>query len=41
MKKCPDCDYFGGKCEKPEKVCDKYKKTIYREYIKVEAEDEN
>lgn len=24
MKKCIDCDYFGGECKTPEKVCEKY-----------------
>ena len=41
MKKCIDCDYFGAECENPENVCEKYKKTFCKEYIKMEAEDEN
>lgn len=40
MKKCPDCDYFGG-CEKAGEICEKYKKTFCKEYIKVEVENEN
>lgn len=35
MKKCVDCDYFGG-CEKSGKVCDKYKKTIHRTYTRLD-----
>lgn len=41
MKRCIDCDYFGV-CEKSGEVCEKYKKTFCREYIKMEErEDEN
>lgn len=40
MKKCVDCDYFGG-CEKAGEVCEKYKKTFHRTITKLDsAEDE-
>lgn len=35
MKKCIDCDYFGG-CEKAGEVCEKYKKTIHRTITKLD-----
>ena len=36
MKKCIDCDWFGGDCEKAGKVCEKYKKKIHRKYTKLD-----
>lgn len=39
--KCIDCDYFGN-CEKAENVCEKYRKTIRRNYTRLKnAENEN
>lgn len=35
MKRCIDCDYFGG-CDKAGEVCEKYKKTIHRTYTRLE-----
>lgn len=35
MKKCVDCDYFGG-CEKAGEVCEKYKKTFHRTITKLD-----
>ena len=52
MSKCQDCDYFGGDCKTPVKVCEKYihtPKTITKldkvdngvfEFSKLEVEDD-
>ena len=40
MIKCPDCDYFGGKCTKASEEiteCEEYKKKPYMALVNVDG----